>query len=72
VIKDGTGVTIHYYPSGQTESIMSYKDNVYHGKCETWFPNGLKASESFYENGKPVGTWKYWDEYGELIKIEEY
>ncbi|MFA5328476.1 MAG: hypothetical protein WC384_11855 [Prolixibacteraceae bacterium] len=72
VIKDGTGVARHYYPSGQIESIMSYKDNVYHGKCETWFPNGLKASESFYENGKPVGTWKYWDEYGELIKTEEY
>lgn len=72
VIKDGTGVVKLYNPSGKVESIMSYKNNVYHGKCETWFPNGTKASESFYENGKPVGIWKYWDEYGVLIKTEEY
>ncbi|WP_373733472.1 toxin-antitoxin system YwqK family antitoxin [Bacteroides heparinolyticus] len=72
VIKDGTGVVKHYYPSGQIESIMSYKNNVYHGKCETWFPNGIKASEVFYEEGKPTGTWLYWNEYGELMKTEIY
>ncbi|RPH31200.1 MAG: toxin-antitoxin system YwqK family antitoxin [Bacteroidales bacterium] len=72
VIKDGTGVAKLYDSSGLIESIMSYKDNVFHGKCETWFPNGIKATELYYEDGKPKGTWRYWNENGELIKTEKY
>lgn len=72
VIKNGTGVAKQYSPSGQIESIMSYKNNVFHGKCETWYPNGIKATELYYENGKPMGTWHYWNENGELIKTEKH
>jgi len=71
-IKDGTGVAKQYSQCGKIESIMSYKDNVLHGKCETWFPNGVKATESFYKNGQPIGTWLYWNEFGELIKKESF
>lgn len=72
IIKDGTGVAKHYYPNGKIESIMSYKNNVLHGKCETWLENGIKTTELFYDNGKPIGTWKYWNESGKLIKTENY
>jgi len=72
LVIDGTGVAEKYYPSGQIESVMSYRNNVFDGKCETWFPNGIKASETFYENGKPILSWRYWDEYGNLIKTENY
>lgn len=72
VIKDGTGVAKHYDQTGQIVSIMSYKDNVFHGKCETWFPNGIKSTEIYYENGKPIGIWKFWNEKGELIKTKKY
>jgi len=39
---------------------------VYHrqGHWVTYHPNGGKASEGFYENGKKVGPWTYWDEDG--------
>ena len=72
LIKEGNGVAKHYNLDGQIESIMSYKNNVFHGKCETWFPNGIKASEVYYANGKPIGIWKYWNVNGELIKTEKY
>ncbi|TKG87911.1 hypothetical protein EYV94_27865 [Puteibacter caeruleilacunae] len=72
VVKNGTGLVKTYYPSGQIESIMSWKDNVYHGKCVTWSPEGVKTTKVFFEKGKPVGTWKYWNEHGELIKTQEY
>ena len=72
LVIDGTGVAKKYYPSGQLESIMSYRNSVFDGKCETWFPNGIKASEAFYENGKPIKTWRYWNEYGDLLKTENY
>ncbi len=72
LVIEGTGVVEKHYSSGQLESIMSYRNSVFDGKCETWFPNGIKASESFYENGKPILSWRYWDEYGNLIKTEKY
>ena len=72
LVDEGNGVAILVSSSNQIESKMSYKNNVLHGKCETWFPNGLKATEFFYEEGKPVGSWKYWDENGKLVKTENF
>ena len=72
LVIEGTGIAKMYYPSGQIQSIMSYRNCVFDGKCETWFSNGIKATETFYERGKPIGEWKYWNEYGELIKTENY
>jgi len=71
-IIDGTGVVKQYYPSGLLQSVLSYRDNVFHGKSETWYSDGIKEMEYYYENGKPTGTWTYWDEFGRVIKIKEY
>jgi antitoxin component YwqK of YwqJK toxin-antitoxin module len=71
-IKEGNGVAIKYYKSEQIESIMSYRNSVLDGKCETWYPNGKKATELFYKKGKAVGMWLFWDENGKLIKIKKY
>ncbi len=72
LVKNGTGVVSYYNPDGQIGSVMSYKNNVFHGKCETWYLNGVKATELYYEYGKPIGIWKYWDENGSLVKTEDY
>jgi antitoxin component YwqK of YwqJK toxin-antitoxin module len=37
-----------------------------------WWKNGKLKSQGRYENGKKVRSWQYWDENGNLIKIEEY
>lgn len=72
IVIDGAGTVEKHYPSGRLESILSYNNNVFNGKCETWYPNGIKATETYYENGKPIGIWRYWNEYGELVKTERY
>ena len=72
VIIEGTGTAKTYFPSGKLESIISYQNNVFHGICETWYPNGVKASESHYEKGEPIETWLFWNEKGELINKENY
>jgi antitoxin component YwqK of YwqJK toxin-antitoxin module len=72
VIKDGTGTFIKYYPDGSLQSITNYKDCLFDGANEAWFPNGIKESEFYYKNGRPTGTWRFWDLNGNLYKTEEY
>lgn len=71
-INNGTGFAKHYNSDGILESIFYYKDNTLNGKCETWFPNGIKATEQYYDKGKPTGIWSYWDINGKMIKTERY
>lgn len=72
VIKNGTGTFIMYYPDGSLQSIGSYKDCMFEGANEAWYPNGIKEHEFYYKDGKPVGTWHFWDMNGNLYKTEEY
>ena len=72
VIKDGTGTIIQYYPDGSIQSVASYKNCLFDKSNEYWYPNGIKAHEFYYQEGKPVGTWYYWNEDGTLYKTEEY
>jgi antitoxin component YwqK of YwqJK toxin-antitoxin module len=71
-LKDGTGVAILLYPTGDVMSMSEYKDCQLNGKTETWFENGKKESEIHYINGKPNGTWYFWNIDGTLKKKEEY
>jgi TonB family protein len=42
------------------------------GKVKTTHTNGAKASRGKVKNYQKQGTWKYWDEYGVLLNIENY
>ncbi|MBR0176719.1 MAG: toxin-antitoxin system YwqK family antitoxin [Bacteroidales bacterium] len=72
VVQDGTGTIVKHYPDGSIESRVGYKDCMFEGTNEAWFPNGQKRYEFFYKNGKPVGTWRFWNDEGELVREEEY
>ncbi len=56
------------YPNGRmkTEGYvkrygMSYQK---HGHWITYYPDGTKESEGFYQRGEPVGEWTHWDAKG--------
>ena len=57
------------YPGGQLKyagyvrriGLETYKR---HGHWVTYHPNGKQASDGFYESGRKVGEWKYWDSEG--------
>ena len=37
-----------------------------------YHPNGVKESDGFYSKDLKVGSWKYYDDKGNLLKVEEY
>lgn len=50
----------------------SYKDNLPHGQFKWWYSNGQIESIKYFDNGKPVGTWEFYDSKGALIKKLDY
>jgi antitoxin component YwqK of YwqJK toxin-antitoxin module len=42
------------------------------GKMTRWFENGQIESESWYNKGKEMGEWVYYNESGKIIKREWY
>lgn len=72
VVQDGSGTFVKYYSDGSLESIVTYKNCRWDGVNTNWYPNGKKMEEISYKNGKPVGTWRFWNEAGELVREEKY
>lgn len=70
-VKNGTGTMTLTYPKGNPMSQNSYKNCLMDGKWTSWHDNGQIMSVFYYELGKPVGEWLYWDEEGNLIKREK-
>jgi antitoxin component YwqK of YwqJK toxin-antitoxin module len=55
-----------YYLSGKIYSIGKIKNLTKNGYWEFWHPNGEKAREGNYIDGKQDGTHKYWFQNGIL------
>lgn len=72
VVSNGTGTFIRLYPDGTVKSKAGFKDCMFDGANEAWYPNGVKEYEFFYKDGKPVGTWRFWNMDGTLNKTESY
>lgn len=72
VVICGTGTIISYYPDMTKKSVISYKDCHIDGVSEGWYPNGVKEYECHYDMGKPIKTWRLWDEDGNLTFEEHY
>ncbi len=72
VVRDGTGIFVQYYPNGTIKSRAGYKDCMFDGANEAWYPNGNKEYEFYYKNGKPDSIWRFWNEDGVIFKTETY
>jgi len=56
-----------YYPNGKDIEIRAEtKDEIMHGKYEEFYPDGTIRARGKYRNGKKSGSWKYYDENGDL------
>jgi antitoxin component YwqK of YwqJK toxin-antitoxin module len=73
------------YPVNQKDSITVYDEKtgkpklfsvdsvlMKQYKWSYYYDNGLLESEGAYKNDKKKGTWKYYNEKGEMIKTETY
>ena len=66
------GLWISFYDNGIKWSEAYYIDGVLDGHSITFFPNGKVRYIGEYKNGDKTGTWKFYDEAGELVKEENY
>jgi len=66
------GQWVAFFPNGNVQSECQYKDNVAHGRTTVYRENGTKYWDGFYNKGRQVGKWKYWDEQGQLVAEKDY
>lgn len=56
-----------YYPNGQIESEVSFKNGIPHGPHKHWHENGILAWEWTCKDGVIDGIGKQWDSSGNLL-----
>ncbi len=74
MVKNGLydGEWISWYESGIKWSQTTFKKGLRDGKTASWYPNGNIRYIGNYMQEKQIGTWRYYDEEGNLIKTEKY
>ncbi len=82
IMTDGMEI-INYYESGGKQLRKNWCGGMVYGKWEEWYENGTIKTEGQYAERDPekkrqyviskkVGTWKYYNEEGKLVKEEFY
>lgn len=64
-----TGLSESYWPNGNLEYEIYYKDGLEEGSYKTYWPNGKLEVECRMVCGKEVGEYKMYNENGELEKV---
>lgn len=63
----------NYYPNGQLMAKLPLDSlGRYHGKAETYYPNGMLKSSGFYEHGFYTGEWLNYDSTGKSWPTDRY
>jgi len=66
------GEWIYYYPNGKVNFRGSYIGGDPNGKHLYFFPNGKLKREEYYELGYEEGTWRTYDDLGNLMLKTEW
>lgn len=66
------GVWKMFTEEGYDLSIQTYKNGKREGAVVVYRPNGALNYSGDYANDERIGTWKFYNEQGELIKTEEF
>lgn len=65
------GAWISFHPDGRTQSTGTYVNGLREGYGVAYYDNGNMLYEGYYHEGREAGTWKFYDETGELQQIIE-
>jgi antitoxin component YwqK of YwqJK toxin-antitoxin module len=66
------GLWVAYYDNGIKWSESYYVDGVLDGHSLTFYPNGGPRYVGEYDMGERFGTWKFYDEEGNITKEEKF
>lgn len=67
-----TGKAFVYFPGGDIQTVVEFKDGLPNGEIKTWSKKDVKQVEGFLENGTRTGIWKLYYENGKLKKQLTY
>ena len=67
-----TGQAYSYFPNGDTQTVITYKDGIPDGEVVNWYAKDLKQVEGFLDKGQKVGVWKLYFESGKIKKQTTY
>ena len=56
-----------WYENGRKKLEGTFMQGEKHGHEISWHLNGMKWHQRKYYHGKPVGSWKSWDDSGILL-----
>jgi antitoxin component YwqK of YwqJK toxin-antitoxin module len=56
-----------WYENGRKKLEGTYHEGKKHQSSTAWYPDGTRWQHKFYKHGTPTGTWKTWDEMGNLV-----
>ena len=71
-LREGNGYVKHNNAQGQITGEGPYQNGKVHGHWIYRHPNGTKKGEGRVEGTERLGTWKWYNEKGELYILEEY
>src|ERR1700733_7336252 len=57
-----TGKAYAYFPNGDTQTVVTYKDGLLDGEVVNWYAKGQKQLEGLVDKGQKAGTWKLYFE----------
>ena len=66
------GIWISFYEDGTKWSETFYSDGIKSGHSVTFFPNGSVRYVGEYQNDERIGTWKFYDDQGNLSNEENF
>jgi antitoxin component YwqK of YwqJK toxin-antitoxin module len=66
------GIWESYFENGVPNSTIYYVHGKKHGHVIVYHPNGTIYYVGEYEDDKPVGLWKFYNDKGEFEKEENY
>ena len=61
-----------YYPNGVLKKRAFLVNSQLEGEYVEYHPNGLIKVQGYYEQGKKVGIWRYYDKKGTLLREETW
>jgi len=67
-----TGKAYSYFPNGDTQTVVTYKDGILDGEIVSWYAKDLKQLEGLVDKGQKAGIWKWYFESGKIKKQTAY
>lgn len=62
------GPYTHFYPNGNKQFLIEYKNGIKDGKFTSWHANGKIKEESNFTDNKRTGKYTAYDELGNVIE----